>query len=152
MMIMQAAEARKGAAEHEVRELIEGWADAARAKDLARIMAFYAPDVVAFDAILALQFKGAEAYGKHWEACLAMCPGPMTFKVHELNIAARDDMAFAHYLARCGGTDASGEEKSGWMRATVCCRKAGGRWRIVHEHYSAPFDPESGKTLLDLAP
>jgi uncharacterized protein (TIGR02246 family) len=144
--------AYKITAEDEVRELIEGWASAAQAKDVARIMAFYAPDVLAFDAIAALQFKGAEAYRKHWQACLEMCPGSMTFEVHDLGITAGGDMAFGHYLARCGGTDASGEEKGGWFRATVCCRKSGGRWRIVHEHYSAPFDPQSGKALLGLVP
>ena len=25
-------------------------------------------------------------------------------------------------------------------------------WRIAHEHFSAPFDPESGKALFDLEP
>ena len=38
------------------------------------------------------------------------------------------------------------------MRATVCFRKTGRAWRIVHEHFSAPFDPESGKALFDLEP
>lgn len=38
-------------------------------------MSHYAPDVLAFDAILRLRFKGAEAYRDHWQASLAMCPG-----------------------------------------------------------------------------
>jgi ketosteroid isomerase-like protein len=38
------------------------------------------------------------------------------------------------------------------MRVTVCLRKSGGRWAVAHEHFSAPFDPESGMALLDLAP
>jgi uncharacterized protein (TIGR02246 family) len=136
----------------EVRELIDRWVTASRAKDIDRIMSCYAPDVRAFDAIAALQFKGVEAYRKHWEACLAMCPGPMTFEIHHLNITAGDDMAFCHYLGRCGGTDEHGEEKAGWFRVTVCCRKTNGQWRVVHEHFSAPFDPQSGKALLDLKP
>jgi uncharacterized protein (TIGR02246 family) len=136
----------------EVRELIDRWVMASRAKDIDRIMSCYAPDVRAFDAIAALQFKGVEAYRKHWEACLAMCPGPMTFEIHHLNITAGDDMAFCHYLGRCGGTDEHGEEKAGWFRVTVCCRKTNGQWRVVHEHFSAPFDPQSGKALLDLKP
>ena len=37
------------------------------------------------------------------------------------------------------------------MRVTVRFRKTNGTWMIVHEHFSAPFDPESGKALLDLA-
>jgi ketosteroid isomerase-like protein len=38
------------------------------------------------------------------------------------------------------------------MRGTVGYRRTGGRWLIVHEHYSVPFDPESGKALLRLEP
>jgi ketosteroid isomerase-like protein len=76
----------------------------------------------------------------------------MTSEVHDLNITLRDDMAFGHYLSRCSGTGPDGEEKIGWMRATVCFRKTSGNWMIVHEHFSAPFDPESGKALFDLAP
>jgi ketosteroid isomerase-like protein len=38
------------------------------------------------------------------------------------------------------------------MRATICFRKINGEWKVVHEHYSAPFDMESGKALFDLEP
>jgi ketosteroid isomerase-like protein len=111
----------------------------------------YAPDIVAFDAIAQLQFKGVEAYRKHWEACLSMCPGPMIFEIHELTITAADDVAFGHYLTRCGAIE-NGEEKASWMRVTVGYRKTNGEWMIVHEHFSAPFDPHSSKALLELEP
>lgn len=90
--------------------------------------------------------------GKHWEACLALCPGPIVFEIHDLNITAGDDVAFCHFLNRCGGTGENGEEQAAWMRATVCYRKTNGRWLVVHEHFSAPFDMESGKALFDLQP
>jgi uncharacterized protein (TIGR02246 family) len=138
--------------ETQIRGLIEDWAKAARAKDVAAIFAHYAPDILAFDAIAQLQFKGTDAYRKHWEACMAMCAGPMIFEVHDLDIEARDDVAFGHYLSRCGGTGPDGKEQVGWMRATFGCRKTNGRWKIAHEHFSAPFDPESGKALFDLEP
>ena len=32
-----------------------------------------------------------------------------------------------------------GREQDLWFRATTCLRKAGTRWRIVHEHASVPF-------------
>ena len=74
----------------------------------------------------------------------------MIFEIHDLDITARDDVAFCHYLSRCGGTGPDGKEQIGWMRATACFRKTNGKWMIVHEHFSAPFDPQSGKALLDL--
>jgi len=39
--------------------LIKQWTAAVRDKDLDAIMAYYAPDIVAYDAIIQLQFKGA---------------------------------------------------------------------------------------------
>jgi len=39
-----------------------------------------------------------------------------------------------------------------WVRSTVCLRKSGGDWLIVHEHTSVPFDAESGRATLDLTP
>lgn len=138
--------------EDEVRAVIEEWIRAAGAKDLDAIMATYAPDIVAFDAIAQLQFKGAEAYRKHWQTCLAYMPGSMIFKPSEVAVSASGDAAFVHYLCRCGGVKEDGTEETGWMRGTVCLRKSGGQWKIVHEHFSTPFDPESSKALLDLEP
>ena len=136
----------------QIRGLLEDWAKAARASDIDGIMAVYAPDIRSFDAIAQLQFKGADAYCKHWEACIAMCPGPMIFEIHDLGIEAGDDVAFGHYLLKCGATGEDGKEQSGWTRATVCWRKRSGRWMVAHEHFSAPFDMASGKALLGLNP
>jgi uncharacterized protein (TIGR02246 family) len=135
-----------------VGKLIADWAAAARAFDIERIMASYAPDIVAFDAIAKLRFEGAQAYREHWLACAEMCPGPMVFEIHDLAIQAGDAIAFAHYLIRCGVIGEDGKENAGYMRATVCCRNTNGRWLIAHEHYSVPFDPANSQALLGLEP
>lgn len=133
--------------EAEIRELLDTWQSAVRAKNVDAIVSRYAPDIVAYDAILKLQFKGVDAYRKHWETCMEMCTGPMIFELHELHIAAGDDVAFCHALNRCGGTGPDGKEMVGWMRMTVGYRKRRGEWQVVHEHYSAPFDMESDQVL-----
>jgi ketosteroid isomerase-like protein len=142
----------EAAVDADIRAAIGEWERAVRATDLEAIMAAYTTDVLAFDAIAALQFKGADAYRKHWETCLSFMQGPMIFEVHDLSITARDDVAFAHYLCWCGHTGEDGKEHAGFMRATVCLRQINGSWKIVHEHFSAPFDPESGKALFELEP
>jgi ketosteroid isomerase-like protein len=38
------------------------------------------------------------------------------------------------------------------MRVTACYRREAGQWRIVHEHWSAPFDMMSGTALFNLEP
>jgi uncharacterized protein (TIGR02246 family) len=146
------AVAYKATAKDEIRDLLESWRDAAQAKDVDRVVSYYAPDILAFDAIAQLQFKGRDAYKQHWQACMSMCPGAMIFEIHDLDIRAQGDLAFGHYLSRCGTTGPDGVEKAGWMRVTVGCREVNGRWMIVHEHFSAPFDPQSGKALFDLKP
>lgn len=142
------------AAEADIRKFVDSYVDAIRASDVARITSHYAPDIRAFDAILQLQFKGVDAYKKHWQACMEMCASEgMTFELHEPSIAVSGDVAFGHWLCRCGpGPDESGEAKTGWMRGTIGFRKTDDRWTIVHEHWSAPFDIESFKALLDLEP
>lgn len=134
-------------AEQEIRAVLDRWVHATCTKHLEGIMACYAPDVRAFDAIAQLQFKGAEAYRKHWEYCLGFVNGEMLFEIHDPDIVVREDIAFSYFLATCGCTDKSGKQQIGWTRGTVCLRKTDGEWRIVHEHYSMPFDPETMKIL-----
>jgi ketosteroid isomerase-like protein len=101
--------------ETQIRGLIDEWAKAAtrQGHGQGHVPLRAGRRSVAFDAIAALQFKGAEAYRKHYEACFAMCSGPTTFEIHDLDITARDDVAFGHYLLHCGGTGPDGKEHSG---------------------------------------
>ncbi len=62
-------------------------------------------------------------------------------------LVAGEGVAFAHALNRCGGTGPDGKESTGWMRMTVGYRRMNGRWQVVHEHFSAPFDMETSKVL-----
>jgi ketosteroid isomerase-like protein len=137
----------------EIRALIDSWLNAVRAKDVDRIVSHYAADIVAFDAVLALQFKGVAAYKAHWQKCMTMCPpGEMVFEIGEPNIAAENDLAFCYALVRCGVAAPSGEESASWSRMTAGYRRENGKWRVVHEHFSMPFDVENSKVLLDLKP
>ena len=90
------------AAETEIRQLIERWMQAVRDRDIPNIIAPYADDIVAFDAIQALQFKGKATYQAHWEMCMGMCPGPMVFEYAELTVHAAGDLALAAPAAETG--------------------------------------------------
>ncbi|WP_447739017.1 YybH family protein [Pseudomonas laurentiana] len=138
------------AAETEIRQLIERWMQAVRDRDIPNIIAPYADDIVAFDAIQSLQFKGKAVYTAHWEMCMNMCPGAMVFEFAELTVHATGDLALAHWVNRCGPADDASQ--CGFMRATVGYRRQGGQWQVIHEHWSAPFDMETQKALFDLKP
>jgi ketosteroid isomerase-like protein len=128
------------------------WAKATRAMDIDAIMACYARNVVSYDCHSAFQFRDAAAHRKHLEMCFPYMQGPITFDVHELSIASQDDLAFCHFTAHCGCKGHDGNEHWSWLRFTSCLRKIDGKWLIVHDHCSAPFDPMSGKAMLDAGP
>ena len=47
----------------------------------------------------------------------------------------------------------SGQQTSVWVRTTMCFRKQGGEWIVVHEHVSVPFYMDgSYKAAIDLEP
>lgn len=136
----------------QIRELLQHWSQAAQAKDVARIVSHYAPDIVAFDAVGPLRFEGRDAYAAHWQMCMQVCAGMSLFEVHEPNISVSGDLGLGFYLCHCGGTDEQGQTHSSWMRVSQGYRKLQGRWTIIHEHFSAPFEMESGKAQFDLQP
>ena len=140
------------ATDAQIRTLIDAWQYAVIAKDIEQIVSYYADDITSFDAVGALQFKGKAAYRAHWEECMKVCPGPGIFEFHELHVVSAEDSAFAHWLARCGGTDEQGETKACWMRVTAGYQRLQGEWKVVHEHWSAPFEMQSGTVLFDLEP
>lgn len=140
--------------ESAITQLYDQWLDAVRKPAVDAIVACYTEDIVAYDAILALQFKGKEAYRKHWQACMENCPGgdkTLVFKLRDLQIHAADDVAFVHGLIQCGFQEAEKIDAS-WMRMSAGLRREGGQWLIAHEHFSAPFDMPSGKAMFHLDP
>lgn len=143
---------RDSGAAAEVRSLIEQFADAARRFDLTWLEEHYAADVRAFDAIAKLEFQGRDKYLEHWRQCLELSPGSMIFEIHDLQIAAAGDLAVGHGLCRCGGVGPDGEEQTGWMRFTSVLARRDNRWLIVHEHFSAPFDPHTMQILNEASP
>jgi ketosteroid isomerase-like protein len=36
-----------------------------------------------------------------------------------------------------------------WSRGTRVFRRRDGRWQMIHQHVSFPFDPASGKAVFD---
>jgi len=139
--------------ESQIRQLMDHWAEALRSKDVDAVMSHYAPDVVAYDLAPPLQYRGADVYRKNWEAWFPTFQGPIGYEIRDLSIAASDDVAFCHSFNRITGTRTDDEKTDVWVRATVCCRKIDGKWKIVHEHQSVPFYMDgSYRAAIDLIP
>ncbi|GAC1303028.1 MAG: nuclear transport factor 2 family protein [Steroidobacteraceae bacterium] len=140
--------------EAQVRQVIEPWAKAFRARDLDGIMSVYAAGdaVVGYDLVPPLQYRGSAAYREDYAKFLAQYAGPIDIKFHDVRVVAGEDVAFVHALERIIGTLKDGQKSEMWVRATSGLKKIHGRWLIVHDHISVPADFETGKAVLDLKP
>ena len=134
--------------QREIAAIVDAWAEATRQNDLDAIMAFHDPGVRTFDCHSVFEFRGAEPYRQFYAACLACMQGGMTFDIDGLDIEVEGNLAFAHFMVRCGATGTDGTRHLGRLRSTLCFRRVGGDWRIVHAHCSAPFDPMTEKTMF----
>ena len=139
-------------AEQQIREIVEGWGQAIRARDSRGLTANFARDAVVFDLITPLRYSGREGVEKRAAEWLAGFQGPVGYETRELTIHAGEDAAFCHSLNHVNGTSTTGQPIDMWWRATVCFRKVNGNWQVAHEHSSVPFEMESGKAALALKP
>src|SRR5262249_20443703 len=53
--------------EAEIRELVENWANAVRAKEMKGVLARHADDIVMFDVPMPLQSRGIDEYKRTWD-------------------------------------------------------------------------------------
>jgi uncharacterized protein (TIGR02246 family) len=135
----------------QIRETMDAWAQALRAKDINALMAHYAPDNVTFDLRPPLQVQGVDAYRKNFEAWFASAQGPIDYEMRDLWITTGADVAFCRYVARVRSTRTTGEKADYRVRVTVGFQKMNGRWMVTHEHVSAPsFDTDTLEAAPDL--
>jgi ketosteroid isomerase-like protein len=140
--------------ETEIRTLLHDQANAIRAKNTEGALAPYAPNIVRFDLAPPLATAGSQALGKSTlEEWFATWRGPIGFELRDLTVTQSGDPAFCHGFVRISGTKVDGEHNDVWVRQTVCFRKIGGAWKIIHEHTSVPFYMDgSYRAAVDLEP
>jgi len=138
--------------EAQIRTIIEGRITAIRDKNVNALLSNHAADVLAFDLINPLQYTAADTVRERTENWLSSYQGSIGYEIRDLEITTGETTAFCHYLYHVTGTLTDGRKVSMWARATVCLLKTDGKWMIVHEHQSVPFDVETGKASLDLKP
>lgn len=124
----------------EVRALLDRRIDACQAKDIDRLVALYASNIVYYDVVPPIQFKGTDEVRRNFLRWFDEYDGPIGLETHELDIATSGDVAFAHMLHLDSGTRKVGVPQGEvWIRSTVCCRRSSGNWLITHEHISLPI-------------
>jgi ketosteroid isomerase-like protein len=140
--------------ETQIRMLVQRWTNAIRTKDADGVLAPCAPDLVKFDLAPPLATAGPQALDRaDLESWFSTWRGPIGFDLRDLSITVGDDLALCHGFVRISGTKTDGEWNDVWARQTLCLRRTGGAWRIVHEHTSVPFYMDgSARAAIDLQP
>jgi ketosteroid isomerase-like protein len=132
--------------EAEVLRIIADQQKAVCAKDVDRIMSHYAAEFCVFNVKPPFQIRGAAEWRRVWEGSLAHFPASFGMETRDVVITMSGELAVAHYLARFTGLPGP----PFWIRVTVVYRWLDGKWKIVHEHSSAPFDPETLRVVSTL--
>jgi uncharacterized protein (TIGR02246 family) len=126
--------------ESAVRDLIERWAAAVRAKSMPEVLANHAPDFVMFDVPPPFESRGLAAYEDTWKLFYSNQPEPIAFDIKRLEVAAGDEVAFAFAHMQCIEPTEREQRTPLDFRLTVGLRKIEGRWMIIHEHHSVPAE------------
>jgi ketosteroid isomerase-like protein len=132
--------------EAEVLRIIADQQKAVCAKDVDRIMSHYAAEFCVFNVKPPFQIRGAAEWRRVWETSLAHFPASFGTETRDVVITMSGELVVAHYLARFTGLPGP----PFWIRVTVVYRWLDGKWKIVHEHSSAPFDPETLRVVSTL--
>jgi PhnB protein len=71
-----------------------------------------------------------------------------------VKVTVSGDFAFCHGYLRMSGTKKGAEAAVDfWMRETLCLKRQGSGWQIVHEHTSVPFYMDATlRPAFDLKP
>jgi ketosteroid isomerase-like protein len=147
---MTHAQAPRESDQAEVMALNQRLIAAYNSKDVSAIMAFYSddPNAVFFEDTIPLQVNKA-ALTKANE--LFKSVSDFHARMESVDVLVSGDLAVAHYIILTTWTDKSGTH-SQTSRYTGVDRKEGGKWLVWHEPISVPFDPATGKAVLDAKP
>ena len=135
-----------------IHALIEERVRAVRTKDLEALLAHYAADVTTFDLVLPLQNGGVDSLRRRLTEWFGSFTTEIGYELRDLRLQCSGDVAFDTHLTHVQGTNRTGQHIDMWFRETVGYRKQGGRWVVVHQHSSVPFDMTNGQVRLDLKP
>ena len=130
---------------------ISDWACALGNKDADTVSQFFTKDVVSFDLAPPLKHVGFDR--KMMEDWFKTWKGGIGYEVTDQVIEVSDTLAVARSLDHMTGTKVDGEKVDVWTRSTVCFRKEGEGWKVMHVHASVPFYMDGSlKAAVDLKP
>lgn len=133
-----------------IRGLIDGWYAALGQGDAAGLAVAYADDAAIASLAPPLWVHGKQAYVASMAGWFSTFDGPLKGEQEKLSIVAGDSVAFVNGCSHIVGKKEDGTVMDLRMRLTLCLEKREGKWLVVAEHASVPFDMQSYRPLVDL--
>lgn len=138
-MMLQIPRSATGGKLHEVREWIEAYDAAFRAKNLERLAAFYAPDATILEGSEATTWSEVQ---DHTIRIFFERVARLDFRHADSRVRLVDDaetVAYVSGFVQLDGSTAEGPVNSRTSETMILERKGGQGWRIRHVHRSAPL-------------
>lgn len=138
--------------EIEIRAVVDAIHTAHHEKNAAGIAVHYTPDAAVFNLAPPLTHVGVDVAEK--QRWLDSWSTPVDLEGRDAEITISGDLALWNGFLRLRGTKKGSEGAVDfWMRETLCFKRQGGSWRIVHEHTSVPFYMDGSlRPAFDLKP
>ncbi|MBD8900185.1 nuclear transport factor 2 family protein [Rhodanobacter sp. DHG33] len=131
-------------------KMLDAYKAAVLAKDVDAFVALYDDDVHVFDMWGAWSLRGVEPWrnmASGWFSSLGS--ERVIVEVKDAQSTLAGDLAVGHAFLTYTAVSAEGKElRSLSNRITAALKRTSGAWKVIHEHTSAPVDPESLKAIL----
>lgn len=126
--------------EQQIRELIEHWVRAIRARDLEGVLARHAKDIVMFDVARPERgARGLSEYRSTWPDFFEWIASGAVFEIVELDVVTGTDVAYAIALLRCGSPEDLSTTPDQRLRLSLGLVKRADEWLVQHEHHSFTY-------------
>jgi uncharacterized protein (TIGR02246 family) len=136
--------------EQPILQVFDAYKAAVFAKDVDAFVALYHEDVCVFEMWGTWSYNGIEA----WRTMVGEWFGSLgservVVELDSVQTHVTNDLAVAYAFISYTGVSAEGKAlRTMHNRLTWALKQHGSTWKIVHEHSSAPVDPETLKVLL----
>jgi uncharacterized protein (TIGR02246 family) len=136
--------------EQPIRQMFDAYKAAVFAKDVDAFVALYHEDVCVFDLWGRWSYTGLAAWREMVVAWFGSLGSErVVVEVDGVHTCVTNDLAVAYAFISYAGVSAEGQAlRTMHNRLTWALTPHGSAWKIVHEHSSAPVDPETLQVLL----
>lgn len=147
LAIAGTAQAAENADEAQILKIEQ---DMAAAQTAEEFLKHFAPDAV-MDSLFPGRARGSEAVAAAANTLFAGTKD-LQATILEMSISADNNLAYAFSTQRIVFTNTITDTVEDWVfRQVDCYQKINGEWLVVYHNLSVPFDPATGKAVLDAA-